>query len=533
MTLESNPNAPDPQTPQGIEGLRDFRALLHRILHLAISEGPALEFEREVALLWLQATGCDGVEIRLEEGPGNSGCRMRRNPGQPGKLETCSFEVLPALDQAPPSPDRLPMVTEIPLIAGDRTIGRIRLEGKRPPFSAGESGRFLELAEIMALALINKRAQWARRERVKELTCLYEMAKLSEREGPGLDSLLQRMADLIPPAWQYPEITAGRIQVDGASYSTPGFPKEGPRLTADIVVGGEARGLVEVAYVEPRPSLDEGPFLREERSLIDAIATHVALILERRLAMESKSRLEEQLRHADRLATIGQLAAGVAHELNEPLGAILGFAQLAQQSSGLPEQAGRDVQKILDAALHAREVVRKLMLFSRQMPPRKLRVNLNELVEEGLYFLESRCARQGVLLKRILDPDLPRITADRGQMQQILVNLAVNAVQAMPAGGTLILRTTSSPERVSLAVEDTGVGMTEEIQRQIFLPFFTTKDVGQGTGLGLSVVHGIVTAHGGAIEVESRPGEGSRFRVHLPLPSPAGETSGDEEAERE
>jgi two-component system NtrC family sensor kinase len=274
---------------------------------------------------------------------------------------------------------------------------------------------------------------------------------------------------------------------------------------------------VEAAYTEDRPELDEGPFLKEERSLIDTIAKEVASIIERRQAEEEKSRLQDQLRHADRLATIGQLAAGVAHELNEPLGNTLGFAQLAKKCPGLPEQAKQDIEKAVIASLHAREVVKKLMLFARRMPPKKTQVNLNRLVEEGLYFLESRCAKEGIELARSLSPDLPEITADAAQLTQVLVNVIVNSVQAMPKGGKLTVETSAGEGHISLIVVDTGVGMSGEVMKKIFIPFFTTKEVSEGTGLGLSVVHGIVASHGGSIKVDSKPGRGTRFEVKLPL----------------
>jgi signal transduction histidine kinase len=243
----------------------------------------------------------------------------------------------------------------------------------------------------------------------------------------------------------------------------------------------------------------------------------VSLLLELRETEREKMRLEQQLRHADRLATIGEMAAGAAHELNEPLGSILGFAQLAKNSPGLPIQAEHDIEKIVNAALHAREVIRKLLLFARKLPTRKAPCNLNHLVREGLYFLESRCAREGIGLVRKLDDRLPEITADSGQLHQVLVNLVVNAIQAMPRGGMLTIGTAFNGSRVQLAVEDTGIGMSEAVVKQLFIPFFTTKGAGQGTGLGLSVVHGIVTSHGGTILVDSQRGKGSRFVVSLPL----------------
>ncbi len=283
------------------------------------------------------------------------------------------------------------------------------------------------------------------------------------------------------------------------------------------MVNGERRGAIDVVYIEERPECNEGPFLKEERHLIAAIAQQIALIVERRQAAEEKTRLTEQLRRADRLATIGQLSAGVAHELNEPLGNILGFAQLAQKHPDLPKQIFQDIEKIVTASLHGREIIKKLMLFARKTPPRKEQVHLNTVIEQSLYFLESRCAKNGVDLIRRLSPEIPQITADPSQLQQVLVNLVVNAIQAMPSGGVLTITTSVSDSHVVLIVEDNGVGMSKREIKQIFVPFYTTKEINEGTGLGLPVVHGIITSHGGTIHVESAPDRGTRFEVRFPV----------------
>jgi signal transduction histidine kinase len=363
----------------------------------------------------------------------------------------------------------------------------------------------------------------ALRERVKELTCLYGIARLVAQPEVLLEEVLQKIVKLLPPGWLYPEIATARIILDGRSYLAPKFQEKDFKQSADIVVDDKKRGMVEVIYLEEKPELDEGPFLNEERSLIDAIAREVALFIERREGEEEKSQLQNQLMHADRLATIGQLAAGVAHELNEPLGNILGFAQLVSKSSELSPQLTQDVGKIINASLHAREVVKKLIIFARQMPTKKSKLNLNQIVEEGLYFFESRCAKEGIELVRKFSINLPEITADPTQLHQVLVNLVVNAIQAMPDGGKLTIETLSKDGYISLIVEDTGAGMSDEILRQIFNPFFTTKEVGEGTGLGLSVVHGIVSSHGGIIKADSAVGKGSRFEVQLPVNIPSKE----------
>jgi signal transduction histidine kinase len=406
----------------------------------------------------------------------------------------------------------------IPLSINQKRIGLLQLKSNvRNYFKKGEIERYEGLARSLGIAAAHRDAQIDLRERVKELTCLYGIARLVSQPGITLEGILRGIVELLPFAWLYPEIACARIVMDGHSYSIPQFREGRWKESADIVVHKETRGRVEIFYTEERPELDEGPFMREERNLLDTVAREVAIIITRREAEQEKTKLENQLRHADRLATIGQLSAGVAHELNEPLGNILGFAQLAKKCPGLPQQAESDIEKILTASLNAREVVKKLLIFARKLPPRKIKVNLNQLAEEGLNFFETRCAKEGIEIIRSLSPGLPEIPADPAQLNQVIVNLIINALHAMQAGGRLTIRTLAGKEHTSLIVEDTGIGMNEEVMKQIFTPFFTTKDVGQGTGLGLPVVHGIVTSHGGSIKIESKPNQGSRFEIQLPL----------------
>ncbi|MBM3791818.1 MAG: hypothetical protein FJW35_15905, partial [Acidobacteria bacterium] len=384
------------------------------------------------------------------------------------------------------------------------------------PFLKEERHLLDAIAETLGVTISHQEAQLALRERVKELTCLHGIAKIAQRPGASIEEILAEVVDLLPPGLLYPEIAAARITLEGKNYSTPGFVERPDRLGADITADGKRRGRVEVVYRHPMPEIDEGPFLKEERSLLNEVARQVGLIVERSEAENERDRLQQQLRHADRLATIGQLAAGAAHELNEPLGNILGFAELAGKLPRLPKQAHSDLKKIVEAALHAREIIKKLMIFSRQMPTQMEPLDLNEVVAKGILFLESRLEQESVRLIRDLHESLPRIRGDASQLQQVLVNLVVNALQSMPGGGALTIRTGQDEAEVFLIVEDTGVGMSEDVLKQIFLPFFTTKQVGQGTGLGLSVVHGIVTSHNGTISVASREGRGSRFEIRFP-----------------
>jgi signal transduction histidine kinase len=274
---------------------------------------------------------------------------------------------------------------------------------------------------------------------------------------------------------------------------------------------------VEVHYRDGRSLPQVNPFLDEEQNLIDNIAGQVAFMIEHEEARSAKAELREQLIRADRLAAIGQLAAGVAHELNEPLNTILGLAQLVRKMPGLPAQSLEDLDKITEASLHARSIIRELLIFARQGEPGRGQVNLNRIIMDELALFEALCGKSCVELRRIVAPDLPEITADKSQIRQVISNLVVNALQAMPGGGVLTLQTFFDASRVYLAVEDNGIGMSPEVKENAFMPFFTTKDVDQGTGLGLSVVHGIVSLHKGEIRVESEQGKGSRFLVTFPL----------------
>lgn len=364
---------------------------------------------------------------------------------------------------------------------------------------------------------VNHEAQIDLRERVKELSCLYSIAHLASQKDVPIGEMLMRVVEGLPSAWLHPEAACAKIVLDGRSYSTSNYMRLRHRQSVPVVINGRSRGYIEVGYPDKRPKKDRGPFLNEERNLLEAVAKELAIVIMQKEAERDRLKLEEQLRHADRLATVGQLAAGVAHELNEPLGHILGFAQLAQKCPDLPTQARADIDKILSTSLYAREIVKKLLIFARQIPPQKGKVNVNHLVAEVLNFLESRCASIGVKVVCRLSPDLPEIDADASQLKQVLVNLIVNALQAMPDGGDLRINTQGESRKIYVVVEDTGVGMEQEVLDEIFTPFFTTKEIGLGTGLGLPVSHGIIASHQGTISVESAAGKGTACTIELPV----------------
>lgn len=355
------------------------------------------------------------------------------------------------------------------------------------------------------------------KERVKELKCLYELSKIAWEADNDLEAIVAKTLKILPAAMQYPGMAEASITIDEKVVSTPLFKTSTHHISSPLVVGKKKRGKVEVGYRRQKRGETEVLFLPEEKKLLKAVSREFALIIQRTAAEAEKEKLELQLQHVERLAFVGELTAGIAHELNEPLGRILGFAQLIKKTGGLNGQQNEDIERIVKASLYTREIIKKLMIFSRQMPRQITSLNLNDIVSNILYFIDVRFISRQIAITHRLDENLPLIQADEVQMSQVLVNLITNAIHAMPKGGEVTITTKRKGSHVSISVRDTGHGMSSDVKKKIFEPFFTTKPVGQGTGLGLSVVQGIVISHRGRIQVNSQPGKGTTVEILLPL----------------
>lgn len=356
----------------------------------------------------------------------------------------------------------------------------------------------------------------ALKERVKELECLYEISQLAfEKQDKELEEILSDILTILPKAWQFPDITHARINIDDIDHKTINYKNGQHKLISDIIINGQIRGFVEIVYAQKNILLHEYPFLKEERSLIDTIAKELSQIIHRNEQQKEKEILKSQLRHADRLATVGELAAGVAHELNEPLGSILGFAQLIKNGKNISEQIEKDIDKIINGSLHAREIIKKLMSFSRYEEKEKIEISLNQVITDSLYILKSRSEKENINIVMLLEDELPSFFVNPVQINQVIINLCVNSFQAMPNGGELVIQTFSANENIYLVIQDTGIGISEQVVKRIFDPFFSTKEV--GTGLGLTIVNSIVSSYGGCIKTESNIGNGTRFEISFPI----------------
>lgn len=259
------------------------------------------------------------------------------------------------------------------------------------------------------------------------------------------------------------------------------------------------------------------------------------------LGQKVKERTEElrlaeaEVARGEKLASIGQLAAGIAHELNNPLTGVLTFTSLMRKKMPDGSQDAEDLDLVIRETRRCASIIRRLLDFAREKPPEKTEVDLNSLITETVRFVERSAALQHVEISTQLDRTLPQLNVDADLIKQVLMNILVNAQQAIveEQGSILVTSRFHAARRlascgnepvptVEVAITDTGCGIAKENLQRIFDPFFTSKEVGKGTGLGLSVTYGIVRAHGGEIEVESTVGEGTTFRVFLPAMPPAG-----------
>jgi two-component system NtrC family sensor kinase len=253
---------------------------------------------------------------------------------------------------------------------------------------------------------------------------------------------------------------------------------------------------------------------------IEGFITIVRDINERRRAEEEKHKMEEQLQISGRLAAVGELVAGVAHELNNPLAAIQAYAQLLNERDDLDDTTKSDVDTIYSQAQRASRITGNLLSFARQTKPEKHPVSINEAIERSLELHNYRMKVNNIEVTTELETGLPETMADFHQLQEVFVNLITNAEQAMTEAhgrGELVVKTRKLGDMIQAEVTDDGPGIPEKNLKRIFDPFFTTKEVGKGTGLGLSICYGIVQEHGGRLYARSKPGEGTTFVVEIPL----------------
>ncbi|MFH1462941.1 MAG: ATP-binding protein [Pseudomonadota bacterium] len=320
---------------------------------------------------------------------------------------------------------------------------------------------------------------------------LDDLAAAVSRTG---EAAVRRLAGFNDPAWL--------AAVEGLGVASS--------LALPVQFEGEPLGVLGLHAAEP-DAFDE-----EERRLLDELALDLGYGIGIQRVRRQQEAMMEQLARAQRLEAVGRLAGGVAHDFNNLLTVILSSADFALENKALPPAVQGEVEAILEAGQRAAALTRQLLAFSRRQVLHPEVLDLNSVVC-GVENLLRRLLGEDIRIVVELSDQIELVEADPGQLEQVLVNLAVNARDAMPRGGSLHIGTSVGPGGgVRLTVADTGCGMEPEVLARVFEPFFTTKEPGRGTGLGLSMAYGVVTQSGGEIEVQSAPGEGTTFTITLP-----------------
>tara|TARA_R110002051_G_scaffold34256_3_gene76301 strand:+ start:20405 stop:21493 length:1089 start_codon:yes stop_codon:yes gene_type:complete len=352
------------------------------------------------------------------------------------------------------------------------------------------------------------------KERVKELTCLYEVTSIIvNTDYNQLQTSLEAIAYCLKRAWQFEKIAEVYLKVGEYKVVTDDYKPDMVSLTADIKVFNKIEGEVIVGYPSKKYTLKD--FLKEEQTLLTNVALDIGNLIERKQIKDSEAYTRRQMERTDRLHILGEITAGIAHELNTPLANILGFAELLTEKIN-DKDAIRDLEKIMDSAIFSREIVKKLMFFACEMPQEMKTVKLIPVVTSVLKLLEPSLRSKNITLRKTFDNEKIELKADTVQLTQVLFNLIMNAIYYSPECAIIDVTILDTLKTISIQIADQGKGINTDIVDKIFEPFFTTKPIGEGSGLGLSVVHGIITSHKGKITHKANTPKGAIFTVDFP-----------------
>jgi signal transduction histidine kinase len=365
------------------------------------------------------------------------------------------------------------------------------------------------------------------RERVKELNCLFSISRIVERSGGSLPYILQETVELLPSSWEHSEIACARIVMGDIEVWSEQYTDTRWKQRAEIAAHGNTIGIVEVCYLEERPTRDDGPFAAEERNLINAIAERLGRVAERlqteELLAERERELRERLTHLTRVSVMGEMASGIAHEVNQPLTAVATYAQAGKRMVDARMADSALVSDVLERisaeALRAGDIVHRLRNLVQKREAKQVLSDVNKLIKDLEHLASVDARMHDVELIFDLASSLPPVLVDEIQIQQVLLNLIRNGIDAMenvdPADKKLIVRTRQLDNRLQISITDHGCGLPEGAEHKLFQPFFTTKT--SGMGMGLSISRSIVQSHGGNMTFEPNADRGVTFSFTLPL----------------
>ena len=402
----------------------------------------------------------------------------------------------------------------VPLRAQERVIGMLQIADADAPLAAAELDALVRLAPTLSLALdVLVLTEEDRRQRERERMLA---AALAMMEQPvfivSTEGRILYANEAAVRGYGYDRAELSGMLLERLRAIAPGPAEQG-----DLYQALAERGVWAGESIHRRKDGFTFPAHVTWSLIRDDGGREVGLAVAARDLSEDR-RVEEHLRQAEKLAALGELVAGVAHEVNNPLTGISAFAQLLLEDE-LDAEQHESVRMIKREADRAVGVIRDLLVFARKAPAREVLVDINDVVHRTLRLRTYHLSAAGIDVVADLEDGLPGLRGDEHKLQQVVLNLLVNAEYAMQGVDhrELRVRTWRVQDRIVIEVADTGTGMTPEVRAHIFEPFYTTKPEGAGTGLGLSVSYGIVQAHGGTIDVESASGVGTAFRISLPV----------------
>ncbi|MGI2335906.1 MAG: response regulator [Dehalogenimonas sp.] len=417
--------------------------------------------------------------------------------------------------------DNKPVSLEYRIVRPDGNIRHVWAEaGELVLNSSGKPETLIGIVQDITERKLNEEALQKSQQQLKlmldQLPCiLWTMDKdlrYTSASGTGLQTSGNSSADLV-----------GKTIFE---YS-PKFTEDSPFVIClRKALAGKSESIEEPAVKNSRIFLIYmEPIYDTDKNIIGIAGVSID-ITERKIAEEENRQLQNKAEMSSRLAAVGEMAAGIAHEINNPLTGVIGFSELLMEREDLPDDIQEYLKIINDGSIRVKEIVRRMLTFARQSKPEKSSVDITELIENTLELRSYVLKTSNIEVKREYDPELPWVSVDSGQLQQVFLNIIVNAEYAMKKAhdkGVLSITTEKLDGHIRVSISDNGPGMSKEVKDKLFQPFFTTKDPGEGTGLGLSLSFGIVQEHGGTIRVESVVGQGSTFVIELPVPPPNNE----------
>ncbi|WP_027125216.1 sensor histidine kinase [Gelidibacter mesophilus] len=353
------------------------------------------------------------------------------------------------------------------------------------------------------------------KERIKELTCLYNVSSyIANCNLFDLEPTFKAIALSLKESILYSNEAFVELKLGDELIQAGEDSQELVFILAAIKVFNKPYGSIKIGY--PKSKYNEIVFLEEEKQLVRIIASELGNLIERKEIIDKEEITKRRMERADRLAILGEITAGIAHELNTPLANILGFSELLKERFVNDKEALQDLDKIMHSAIFSREVVKKLMFFSCEMPQQMELVNICPIITDAINLLRPSFGKKDLNHLLSLSDEAIYLRVDAIQFTQVIFNLVINAIYFSPQNGFVSIEVFNYERDVVLIIKDEGHGISKDISEFIFNPFYTTKPVGDGSGLGLSVVHGIIKSHKGTIKHEANIPKGTIFTLNFP-----------------